>query len=417
MAWLLEAFLKRVVRRGVLEVECASGRQFTAGDGVGNPVAIRFVDHSAERQLMVNPALALGELFMEDRMLVTRGSIYDLLALVSSNLKWEHPPGIATVYATVRKRLRPFRQRNSRTRARNNVVHHYDVDGRFYDLFLDSDRQYSCAYFEYPDQSLEDAQRAKKRHIAAKLLTEPGQRVLDIGSGWGGLALYLAEHCDSTVTGVTLSDEQLAIARDRAVVQGLATQVEFRLQDFRDLSEHFDRIVSVGMFEHVGLEYYDTFFGKVRDLLADDGVMLLHSIGRMDGPGTTNPWIDKYIFPGGYAPALSEVIPAIEKAGLIVTDVEILRLHYAETLKAWRGRFLSRRDEARKLYDERFCRMWEFYFAACECAFRHCGLMVFQIQVARRQDAVPLTRDYIAVREAALRAKEAWQPGLKVAAE
>ena len=417
MARLLEAFLKRVVRRGVLEVECASGRQFTVGDGAGNLIAIRFADHSAERQLLVNPALALGELFVEGRMLVTRGCVYDLLALVSSNLQWEDPPGFATAYAAVRKRLRPFRQLNTRARARNNVVHHYNVDGRFYDIFLDSDRQYSCAYFEHPNQSLEDAQRAKIRHIAAKLLTAPGQRVLDIGSGWGGLALYLAEQCDATVTGVTLSDEQLAVARDRAEEHGLATQVQFRLQDFRDLSERFDRIVSVGMFEHVGVGYYDTFFGKVRDLLADDGVMLLHSIGRMDGPGTTNPWIDKYIFPGGYAPALSEVMPAIERAGLIVTDVEILRLHYAETLKAWRERFLSRRDEARTLYDERFCRMWEFYFAACECAFRHCGLMVFQIQIARRQDAVPLTRDYIAVREAALRAKEAWQPGLTVAAE
>ena len=301
--------------------------------------------------------------------------------------------------------------------AKRNVAHHYDLEGRFYDLFLDPDRQYSCAYFERPGQSLTDAQLAKKRHIAAKLLAEPGQRILDIGCGWGGLALYLAGVCGAQVTGVTLSEEQLGIANGRSEEQGLASHAKFRLLDYRAVSELFDRIVSVGMFEHVGVSYYGAFFAKAAELLADDGVMLLHSIGRMDGPGSCNPWIDKYVFPGGYIPALSEVLPPIERAGLCVTDIEILRLHYAETLRAWRERFLARREEARALYDEPFCRMWEFYLAASECAFRHCGLMVFQIQLAKRQDSVPLTRDYIAAREAALEAMDMKRPSMSIAAE
>jgi cyclopropane-fatty-acyl-phospholipid synthase len=317
----------------------------------------------------------------------------------------------------IRKALRSLYQRNSESRAKRNVAHHYDLDGRLYELFLDADRQYSCAYFEHPEQTIEEAQLAKKRHIAAKLLVEPGHSVLDIGSGWGGLALYLAEQCGAEVTGITLSDEQLAIAQKRAIQRGLAGPVSFLLQDYRAIKGQFDRIVSVGMFEHVGVGYYDTFFSKAADLLADDGVMVLHSIGSIDGPGVTNPWMTKYIFPGGYSPALSEVLPAIERAGLIVTDIEILRLHYAQTLRAWRERFVSRRAEAEALYDERFFRMWEFYLAGCEAAFRFGGLMVFQIQLAKKLDAVPLTRGYIADREVALRAQDTQRPDLQVAAE
>ena len=299
-----------------------------------------------------------------------------------------------------------------------NVAHHYDLDRRLYSLFLDADRQYSCAYFEHPEQSLDDAQLAKKRHLAAKLLVNPGARVLDIGSGWGGLGLYLAETCGAHVTGVTLSDEQHALSRARAEEKGLADRVEFRLQDYRDVAERFDRIVSVGMFEHVGVGYYDVFFRKCADLLADDGVMLLHSIGRSEGPGITNPWIAKYIFPGGYIPALSEVMPAIERAGLLVTDIEILRLHYAETLKHWRDRFLAHRDDLEKIYDERFFRMWEFYLAASEMAFREQDMMVFQLQLTKRQGVVPITRDYIAREEARLRGSEGGsRPPLRLAGE
>jgi cyclopropane-fatty-acyl-phospholipid synthase len=301
---------------------------------------------------------------------------------------------------------RRLQQFNRRARARRNVAHHYDLDGRLYSLFLDADQQYSCAYFENPDQSLDDAQLAKKRHLAAKLLLTASQRVLDIGSGWGGLALYLAEFCGARATGVTLSQEQLARANARAVEKGLRDSVEFRLQDYRDIDETFDRIVSVGMFEHVGVGYYDAFFRKCAKLLAPDGVMVLHSIGRPEGPNVTNPWIAKYIFPGGYIPAISEVVPAIERSGLLISDIEILRLHYAETLRNWRERFLAHREEAERLYDARFVRMWEFYLAASEMAFREQQMMVMQIQITRRQDIVPLTRDYIAREEARLRALE-----------
>ncbi len=379
---------------------------------------MRFTDRGAEFRFMTNPELAFGELFMDGRLIVTGGSIYDLIALFLSNMGSRKPIGFIKLRRALRTIFRPLAQFNSKRRARRNVAHHYDLDGRLYDLFLDFDKQYSCAYFEHPDQGLDEAQLAKRRHIAAKLLVEEGHRVLDIGCGWGGLALYLAEHCGARVTGATLSEEQLGVARATARQQGLAGRAEFRLQDYRAVTETFDRIVSVGMFEHVGAGYYDTFFRKVSELLTDDGVMLLHSIGRVDGPGSTNPWAAKYIFPGGYAPALSEVMASIERCRLVVTDIEILRLHYAETLQAWRARFLARREAAKQLYDERFCRMWEFYLASAEASFRYDGLVVFQIQLAKRQEAVPLTRDYIAAREDALRGKDQrHRPGLRIAGE
>ena len=414
---VLRAFLDRIMRRGALEVEAPSGSRFIVGDGSGERVAVRLADSGAVWQLILRPELALGELYMDGRIVVTQGSLCNLLMLLGGNLGSQSPPGIAWANDWLGVALRPLHQRNTTRRATRNAAHHYDLDGRLYSLLLDPDMQYSCAYFEHLGHSLEEAQLAKKRHIAAKLLVEPGDRVLDIGSGWGGLAFYLAEHCGAKVTGITLSGAQVAASTARSSSKGLSEQVEFRLQDYRAVSGRFDRIVSIGMFEHVGISYYDAFFTKVTELLADEGVMLLHSIGRSDGPSPANPWIAKYIFPGGHLPALSEVLPAIERVGLIVTDIEILRLHYAETLKAWRERFLCRREEAKALYDDRFCRMWEFYLAAAECGFRHCGLMVFQIQLAKRLATVPLTRDYIGTREATLRAKEGWQPDQRVAAE
>ncbi len=413
---LVVSFMGRIVRRGTLVVETANGYRCRVGDGTGKTVGLRFGDRAAEQRLVLDPALALGELYMEGRVEVAPGSIYDFLALVADNLGWESAPWLGQLQERVGKLVRPLRWRNTRRRSVHNVAHHYDLDRGLYDLFLDADRQYSCAYFEQPGQSLQEAQLAKKRHIAAKLIVEQGQRVLDIGCGWGGLALYINRYCDAQVCGITLSREQIEIARARAGRTG-AAGVTFQLQDYRDVVETYDRIVSVGMFEHVGAANYDTFFAKSAELLASDGVMLLHSIGRMEGPGVTNPWIERYIFPGGYAPALSEVLPAIERAGLMVTDIEILRLHYAETLKVWRERFMARRDEAKKLYDERFCRMWEFYLAGSEVAFRHSGLMVFQIQLAKSQAAVPLTRDYIAEREAILRARETQPLEFQAAAE
>jgi len=328
------------------------------------------------------------------------------------------PPLWARPQQLLRYLYRRLTQLNWRRRARRNVAHHYDLDDRLYSLFLDADRQYSCAYFETPDQSLDDAQLAKRRHLAAKLLTQAGQRVLDIGCGWGGLALYLAENCGAQVTGITLSEHQLAAARVRAAEKGLAATADFRLQDYREVAGPFDRIVSVGMFEHVGVGFYEEFFRKCRAALADDGVMLLHAIGRSEGPSVTNPWIGKYIFPGGYIPALSEVLPAVERAGLMVTDIEILRLHYAETLKAWRQRFLAHRDEVERIYDRRFVRMWEFYLAASEMAFREQGLMVFQMQLTKRQGVVPMTRDYIERETARLRGREGQRrPPLRLAGE
>lgn len=407
MHTVLHAFFSRIFKSGALTIETPAG-VFQIGDGNGNPLRLRIHDRRAALQLVADPSYALGDLYMEGRLTMTQGSIYDLLAAAWRNLGLAEPPGPAQAWALLRSATRRFTQLNSASRAKRNAAHHYNLDRRLYSLFLDADWQYSCAYFEHPHENLNEAQQAKKRHIAAKLWLKPGDRVLDIGSGWGGLALYLNTVCDARVTGITLSEEQLTVARDRAQSTGTEAPnaVTFRLQDYRNVTDHFDRIVSVGMFEHVGQPFYETFFKKAAALLEHDGVMLVHTIGRIDGPGPTNPWMAKYIFPGGYVPALSEIMPAIERAGLIVTDVEILRLHYAETLRAWRERFLENRDAARALYDERFCRMWEYYLACCETAFRFGNLVVFQIQMTKHLAALPITRDYIAETEAELAKRE-----------
>jgi cyclopropane-fatty-acyl-phospholipid synthase len=403
---LIQAALSRFIRKGTLQITTALGNTFTVGDGTGTPIAIRFTTSSAQLSVLRDPDLKLGEAFMDGSLLVEGGSIADLLALALSQDHTAGPPRWLRPFWIARYLHGRLRRRNGRARAHRNVAHHYDLDGRLYSLFLDADRQYSCAYFETPDQRLDDAQLAKKRHLAAKLLVQPENTVLDIGCGWGGLALYLAETCKARTTGITLSREQLAAANGRVAETEPSNRVEFRLRDYRDVTGRFDRIVSVGMFEHVGVGCYDTYFRKCADLLADDGVFLLHSIGRSERTDCANPWIAKYIFPGGYIPTLSEVLPAIERAGLLVTDIEIQRLHYAETLKAWRERFLARREEAERLYDERFVRMWEFYLAASEMAFRQQAMMVFQIQMTKRQGVVPITRDYVAKEEARLRVVE-----------
>jgi cyclopropane-fatty-acyl-phospholipid synthase len=413
---LLRYFLQQFIRRGTMTFTTASGAKFTCGDGTGQHVSVRFLTTEAERRVLLNPELALGEVYMEGTFLVENASIADALAVLMDQPqalpRWAKPQW------WLRYLARHIRQFNPRGRARNNVTHHYDLDGRLYSVFLDSDKQYSCAYFERPDATLDEAQLAKKRHVAAKLLVRRGDRVLDIGSGWGGLGLYLAETTGANVTGVTLSKEQLQVSNARAAEQSLAPSAKFLLEDYRDIPGPFDRIVSVGMFEHVGVDFYDTYFRRCAELLTDDGVMLLHSIGRSEGPDATNPFIAKYVFPGGYIPSLSEVMPAIERAGLLVCDIEILRLHYAETLKAWRERFMARREEAVQLYDERFARMWEFYLASSEMAFRKQNLMNLQIQLTKRQGVVPMTRDYIAREEAKLRGLERGKrPRLQIAGE
>jgi len=415
--WLLSLFLRRFIRHGCLTVTTASGKRYTFGDGSGPPVAVRFTSANAQRTVLFNPELRMGEAYMDGTFVVDQGTIADVLAIL---LRQDHiaPPRWALPWRLVRYWLRRLQQFNPRSRSRRNVAHHYDLDGRLYSLFLDADQQYSCAYFETPDQSLDDAQLAKRRHLAAKLCVEPGASVLDIGCGWGGLALYLAEVAGARVTGITLSREQYARAQQRAAERGRTQDAVFRLEDYRDVASRFDRIVSVGMFEHVGVGFYDTFFRKCEELLADDGVFLLHTIGRSGPPSVTNPWIAKYIFPGGYIPALSEVLSAIQRARLMVTDIEILQLHYAETLKAWRQRFLAHREEVERLYDVRFVRMWEFYLASSEMAFRESDMVVFQIQMARRKGIVPQTREYIAREEARLRAIEAgYSAPLRLAGE
>ena len=413
---LLRYFLQQFIRRGAMTFTTASGAKFTCGDGTGQHVFVRFMTADAERRILLNPELALGEVYMEGTFVVENGSIADALAILMDQP--EILPRWAKLQWWLRYLVRHIRQFNPRSRARDNVAHHYDLDGRLYSLFLDSDKQYSCAYFERPDATLDDAQLAKKRHIAAKLMIRRGDKVLDIGSGWGGLGLYLAEMTGADITGVTLSTEQLQTSNDRAAEKNLSQSAKFILEDYRDIPGPFDRIVSVGMFEHVGVDFYDTFFKRCAELLTDDGVMLLHSIGRSEGPDVTNPWIAKYIFPGGYIPALSEVMPAIERSGLLACDIEILRLHYAETLKAWRERFMARREEAVQLYDERFALMWEFYLACSEMAFRKQNLMNFQIQFTKRQGTVPTTRDYLTREEAKLRGLERGRrPRLRIAGE
>jgi cyclopropane-fatty-acyl-phospholipid synthase len=415
---LFRSLLGILVRRGNLRVTTASGATFSCGDGTGRPVAVRFTRRAAQLAVVLDPELKAGEAYLDGTLIVEQGSIADVLELVLSQPGGNELPRWTRPQWIVRYLWRRWAQLNRPPSSRRNVAHHYDLDGRLYSLFLDADRQYSCGYFETADASLDDAQLAKKRHLAAKLLIEPNARVLDIGSGWGGLALYLAEMCGARVTGVTLSDEQLAASRSRADEKELSRRVDFRLQDYRDVTGSYDRIVSVGMFEHVGVGFYETFFQQCANLLSDDGAMLLHSIGRSEGPNVTNPFIAKYIFPGGYIPALSEVLPAIERAGLLVTDVEILRLHYAQTLKAWRERFLAHREEVERLYDRRFVRMWEFYLAGSEMSFRHSGLFVMQLQLAKREGIVPMTRDYIGRVEARLRVLERGsRPPLRLAGE
>lgn len=409
---LLTKAFSELVKRGALTVITARGKRLEFGDGSGVPVTIRFTDAAAQAGFLYDPELRVGELFMNQRLVIEQGTVYDFLYTVLRDSQDVPPHPLFAVLDWARYATRRMRQNNTAQRARDNVHSHYDLGDELYELFLDADWQYSCAYFERPDSTLEEAQLAKKRHIAAKLLIEPGMSVLDIGCGWGGTALYLAEVAGAgTVDGITLSDEQLKRATARAAARGLGDRVKFRIEDYRATKGPYDRLVSVGMFEHVGLSYYKAYFESVKRLLKPDGVMLLHTIGAMKPPSSANAWLDRYIFPGGYVPSLSEMVPIIEKLGLFVTDLEILRLHYAYTLREWRTRFMANRARAAARYDERFCRMWEFYLAMCEAAFRCENVVVFQFQLARHQDAVPLTRDYLMQREAELRQRESMLTG------
>jgi cyclopropane-fatty-acyl-phospholipid synthase len=390
----LQSFLRKVIREGCLQIRLPGGAILDLGDGSGPPVRAAITSKRWVARIAANPGLAVGEAYMEGGLVLEQGTIWDFCDIIGRNARYrplKRAHGLARLWLDWRM------QANHRKAARRNAAHHYDLSVDFYRRFLDADMQYSCAYFPHPGATLEEAQLAKKRHLAVKLLLEEGQQVLDIGCGWGGLALTLAQEGGVKVDGVTLSTEQLATAQARAEAAGLANRARFSLTDYRDVQGPYDRIVSVGMFEHVGRPNFQAYFDQVARLLKDDGVAVIHSIGRSDAPALTNPWIAKYIFPGGYIPALSEVLACVERAGLVVSDIEILRLHYAETLKAWRERFAAQRAEIAALYDERFCRMWEFYLCVSEIAFRHRDHMVFQLQLAKKIDAVPVTRDYIGV--------------------
>jgi cyclopropane-fatty-acyl-phospholipid synthase len=413
---LLDGALDRLVVQGRLTVHHPDGTARRHGGAPGPEAAFRLRDAAATRRLVLNPALAFGELYMDGAIEPVGCTIGDVVELLVIN-QWQggqHP--VEHVLAAFRQLRRRLDQLNPAPRAKANVAHHYDLNGRLYSLFLDRDRQYSCAYFPTGAETLEEAQALKKRHIAAKLKLDRPRgaeplEVLDIGCGWGGMALHLAQDWGCRVTGITLSEEQLAEARRRAAAAGLADRVRFELMDYRDWDRPVDRIVSIGMFEHVGIVNYATFFRALRDALKPDGVALVHAIGRASGPGSTNPWLAKYIFPGGYSPALSEVVPAVEKAGLWITDLEVLRMHYALTIAEWRRRFAANRDAIASLYDERFCRMFEFYLAGCEATFRHGDHMNWQVQLTRERMALPLARDWMQ------QAEQAAPRPLQIAAE
>ena len=387
--------LASLLRKGTLVVHMPNGRIGRYGDGGAPEVTVRLHDPAILPRLLRNPDLAVGEGYMDGTLTIDGDDLHGFLEIALTNTAADQDLWWRTAIRRVRSTGRWLAQFNPASRARQNVAHHYDLSGELYDLFLDSDKQYSCGYFRTPDDTLEAAQEQKKALIAAKLVLEPGMRVLDIGCGWGGMALTLARDHGANVLGVTLSEEQLKIARQRAEAEGLSDRVEFRLQDYREVTGQFDRIVSIGMFEHVGVPHYREYFRHVHDLLTEDGVALIHTIGRTEPPGSTNPWMAKYIFPGGYIPAMSEAMAAGEKEQLWPTDVEVWRLHYAETLRHWEQRFTANTDRAREIYDDRFCRMWRFYLVACEQAFRFGWQCVFQFQLARKRDAVPLTRDYL----------------------
>ena len=399
---LLQHAMSRYVQSGTLRIIDADGKLHEFIGSAEPSVTIRLKDRRLHTALVFNPELSTGEAYMDGTLVFEQGSLRDLLALHEANRGNMPKPPMKRALKPVLKKLRRLLKPNSLQRSRQNVAHHYDISNELYSLFLDDDLNYSCAYFRKPDDSLETAQRNKLRHIAAKLALKPGQRVLDIGCGWGSMAMYLCEAAGVDVTGVTLSVEQHALATRRAEERGLSGRVRFELKDYREVTGSFDRIVSVGMFEHVGASHYQEFFAKIASLLTEDGVAVLHSIGRRGGPGATGPWIEKYIFPGGYSPALSETLAAIEQSKLWVTDVEILRLHYAETLRAWEQRFQKNRPRISALLDERFCRMWEFYLITSEYSFRHLKHMVFQIQMSKSLATLPIDRDYIAAAETLL---------------
>ena len=391
---IIKSVLSRVIRKGNLTWIQHDGNVHHYGDGSGELIKIRTTKDFSEIKLLLNPSLQFGESYMNESLIMEEGRIHDLLKLLFSNSKIDVDHWIMDVSRTVRFILSKFNVGNYLSKSKKNVAHHYDLSDQLYDLFLDKDRQYSCAYFNSPNDTLDQAQTNKKELIAKKLLLEKGQNVLDIGCGWGGMASFLSKRSEVNVKGITLSEEQIQYANKRKQTESLHN-VEYKLQDYRKVNETYDRIVSVGMFEHVGTKHYQDFFNKVYDLLNDTGVALIHTIGRLSEPTTNDPWIEKYIFPGGYIPALSETVSKIEKSGLSMTDIQILKFHYAETLKRWRYNFYDNIDKVKEIYDEKFCRMWDFYLSSSQASFEESTLVVFQLQLSKNKKTVPDKRDYM----------------------
>ena len=394
-AYWFKVYLKRFVSRGTIKVTLLNGDAFSIGNEPAPSTSIEIRDKRTLRGICLNPNLAVGEAYMNGTLTIENDDLKGFLNFAQANLNSYKSSVRGKVHSTFLGLFRLLYQFNSLVKSQKNVQHHYDLTGELYSVFLDKDKQYSCAYFPEKGVSLEEAQIAKKEHIAKKLLLKPGMQVLDIGSGWGGLGLTLAKEYGAIVKGLTLSTEQHKVSNQRAEEVGLHDNVQFHLMDYRKVTGNFDRVVSVGMFEHVGVPNYRDYFRTVHKSLKDEGVALIHTIGRSTPPGLTNSWLTKYIFPGGYVPSLSETMKAIEKEGLVVNDIEVLRIHYAETLAHWYKRFEENIDKIRKIYDERFCRMWRFYLASCETAFRVGNIVVFQIQLSKKNSVVPITRDYL----------------------
>ncbi len=393
---ILDSLLKKILKKGNLVWIKPNGLDFKYGDSTGTPIKMRTTNDFSEIKMMMNPSLHFGESYMNGSLILEEGSIHDLLKLIFVNSRSNDDHWVMKVDKIIRAIRNRIVSSNYIPKSKKNVAHHYDLSDKLYDLFLDKDRQYSCAYFNSPNDTLEQAQLNKKELIAKKLLLEEGQSVLDIGSGWGGMASYLSKRSNVNVKGVTLSEEQIAYSQQRKIDESL-DKVEYALQDYRKVEESFDRIVSVGMFEHVGTPHYQEFFNKIYKLLNEKGVALIHTIGRIDQPTTNDPWIEKYIFPGGYIPALSEVMQRIEKSGLTTTDIQVLKFHYAETLKRWRYNFYDNIDKVREFYDDKFCRMWDFYLSSSQASFEESTLVIYQLQLSKDKKTVPDSRDYMLV--------------------
>ena len=404
----LSRLFKGLVKRGRLRITDFDGQIYEFGEEAVPPdAAILLRDRTTAWRIAYNPELNIGETYVDGSLVIEQGTLFSFLRLLLINSQSWNDSTTGRLYYRLENIFRMPTVLNPVPRSRRNVKHHYDLSDELFSLFLDADRQYSCAYYRSDDDDLETAQLAKKQHIAAKLNIHPGQHVLDIGSGWGGLALYIAGHYPVRVTGLTLSDEQFRHANERARQLGMADRVTFKLLDYRKATGTYDRIVSVGMFEHVGRPHFSAFFRQLHKLLKPEGVALVHTIGSQTPPSPINPWLRRHIFPGAYLPALSQITPIIENRRMWLTDLENLRLHYASTLAAWRQRFDANRDRITKLYDERFCRMWEFYLQSCEAGFRWSGLTVFQLQLTKSINALPITRDYMMHEEDKLRMADA----------